>query len=372
MADAPEKKVVVLSPAGSKVSPSDLTRQAPAVQDSISDPMKRETETGSFKKLSVPGQTQEASPARTIKLKPLQSKSSESPVPAESPISAEALSPAPSSDNQDMEDDATIKIDKVPKLLKPNETGTGMPGAKHTIKLRPSSGSESAPVPSEGPKPSSPSTLKLKPVTASAPAAQEQQEEPGPSEEQTVSMQKKTIKLSPTRPGVSASPEPSAPSAPTMKMEESAATVQPPRPAAPTVKLAPDAPPPAPVPTVQQGAPASEEQHSAPASGKRTLKLKSHTSQTSAPPPSVSTPTGTAPAPSNISVSGEGTESGMQKQERHPVGAKSDEPNIIFTLAACFAFLALAYFTWMNIGQFGEQYLGWQTANVPGLSGQIK
>jgi hypothetical protein len=52
--------------------------------------------------------------------------------------------------------------------------------------------------------------------------------------------------------------------------------------------------------------------------------------------------------------------------------AGADEGHIAFAIAAIVALLLLAYFSWMTVGQFGEQYLEWQSANVPGLSDVVK
>ncbi len=383
MADTPEKKVVVLSPAGSKVRASDITRQVPAVsENAISDPMKRETETGSFLKLTDTNKFKKLEPEsdnnqakRTIKLKPLQPKSppASEQKTLDTPIPADAFKSADSQSQEALPDDedATVKIDKIPRILKPSETNIGIPGAKQTIKLRPSSGSETSPS-AEAPKPSSPSTLKLKPVSPSpisTPVPNSPEEELGPSEEQTISMQKKTIKLTPTRPS-----DPVAPSAPTIKLQEEA-TVQPPRPSSPTVKFT-EQPQQAPAPLSPPQHPPQEAVHSG-ATVKKTLMLKKHSTAGAEAPASPPSPTPGISGES--SIIGEGTEPGQQKSAVAAGGLdgiskkpSSDEPNIFFTIAAGLTFLALAYFAWMTIGQFGEEYLGWQTANVPGLSGTVK
>jgi hypothetical protein len=52
---------------------------------------------------------------------------------------------------------------------------------------------------------------------------------------------------------------------------------------------------------------------------------------------------------------------------------KGANPGVVFTIAACFAFILMAYYTWMVIGQWaeGDQDMT-KNANVPGLSGTVK
>lgn len=381
MADSNEKKVIVLSPAGSKVKASDITRVTDMPGD-ISDPMKsRDTETASLKKVDAMAEPGKAK--MTIKLKPLKPKEApQEESPKEAPISADAFKTSPNSSSPadlqgKKQEDETVKIEKGPRQPAPSESAsTSIPGAKQTIKLRPSSTTPPSGE-SEASKPSSPSTMKLKPINVvqdqSTPPESEPND-PGFSDEQTVAMQKRTIKLTPTKPSGESQPA----AAPTVRLTSSGASVQPPQPSIPTLKFAstgaqapvqaaPPPPPqneeapPQPEPAVQQ-----QQQASAP---KRTLKLRA--TQSAPPPAQQQQAAGTddmAKTGQQLAVPQMGDqESSSGKKEKG-----TDEPSIIFTIAASVAFLTLAYFSWMTIGQFGEEYLGWQTANVPGLSGKVK
>ena len=186
-------------------------------------------------------------------------------------------------------------------------------------------------------------------------------------DEQTVAMQKRTIKLTPAKPSAEA---PQA--APTVKLT-AGTSVKPPSPSIPTLKLVSTGA----QPPIQQatGAPSEEavvapsqepllqQQASAP---KRTLKLRTTHSAPAVQPVTTGDMSKTG---QQIAVpQGDADQEGYSEIQ----GKGADEPSIIFTIAASVAFLALAYFAWMTIGQFGEEYLGWQTANVPGLSGKVQ
>ncbi|MBN1863831.1 MAG: hypothetical protein JW808_02905, partial [Victivallales bacterium] len=138
------------------------------------------------------------------------------------------------------------------------------------------------------------------------------------------------------------------PSAPTVKLKESDATQKTARPSAPTVKM--------PEP------PADEE---SPASSKKTLKLRSAK---------------TAEATSSV-AGGEGMPPGEEPpaagtpslgRSAPAVSDKGADPGIVLTLVALFALVAVAYYVWMVGGQWAEQYMEAESANVPGLSGNVK
>ena len=377
MPDSNEKKVIVLSPAGSKVRASDITKVTADVQGDISDPMKsRDTETGSLKKVDA---TFEPGKAKmTIKLKPLKPKEApQEENPKEAPTPMDAFKTSQTASPVDLQgkkqEDETVKIDKKPRTIKPSEAApTSIPGAKQTIKLRPSTASSSG-TEGDGPRPSSPMTMKLRPVNVTqdqstpSESASGYVPEPGFEDEQTVAMQKRTIKLTPAKPSAEA---PQA--APTVKLTADT-SVKPPSPSIPTLKLVSTGA----QPPIQQatGAPSEEavvapsqepllqQQASAP---KRTLKLRTTHSAPAVQPVTTGDMSKTG---QQIAVpQGDADQEGYSEIQ----GKGADEPSIIFTIAASVAFLALAYFAWMTIGQFGEEYLGWQTANVPGLSGKVQ
>ncbi len=422
----PEKKVVVLSPAGSKVKPSDLTRPTPIVGPEISDPMKsRDSDTTSFKKLE-PGASDNTG-KKTIKLKPLKPKEDGEKPSEKKPISLDAFktsksdepsappSPAqaPQVNDSSEDDDATVKIEKIPKPPPapppPKADSMAIPGAKQTIKLRPSATTPTV-APSDGgesPRPLSPATVKLKPSPSPAPVPTPPPEgaadEPGGEQpgEDTVPVQKKTIKLSPSKPTSAGEiPIPPMPGAeaplppdeePTIPMQKKTIKLSPvkaagatpaaplkmpeetpqdqSKPSAPTVKLPPE-PPTVKLPPMQGGAPPpppppppppQEQQQPA----KRTLRL---TKTSHAPPPAE------GGAPQLAPLGGEQAAPSPQGEQPVPVGEPtvSQEPSIIFTIAAVLTFVILAYLLWIVVGQYGSQYMGWENVNVPGVSGKVK
>jgi hypothetical protein len=237
---------------------------------------------------------------------------------------------APEGKKPSLEDEDTIKIQK-PTKTKPAHPTPIIPGAKETIKLRPSNAAPVAPPPAGL---------------------------PGDEDQETISMSKKTIRLVPKKPGTTtddSTQKTAKPSAPTVKLGDApppAAAAPPAAPSAPTVKLPEPAaaPPPAAANT-----------------GKKTLKLKSSAKTVVAPPPSG----GSTPPPTGA------TESDMAKSNTQGKKAKNVEkganPGVVFTIAACFAFILMAYYTWMVIGQWaeGDQDMT-KNANVPGLSGTVK
>ena len=413
MPDSNEKKVIVLSPAGSKVKASDITKVTADVQGDISDPMKsRDTETGSLKKVDA---TFEPGKAKmTIKLKPLKPKEApQEENPKEAPTPMDAFKTSQTASPTDLQgkkqEDETVKIDKKPRTIKPSEAApTSIPGAKQTIKLRPSTASSSG-TEGDGPRPSSPMTMKLRPVNVAqdqstpSESASGYVPEPGFEDEQTVAMQKRTIKLTPTRP--SAEPPQAAPTvkltadtedeqtvamqkrtikltstrpsaeapqaAPTVKLTADT-SVKPPSPSIPTLKLVstgaqpPIQPPPTEAPSEEGVVPSQEPLQQQASAPKRTLKLRTTHSAPAVQPVT----TGDMSKTGQQIAAPQGDAAQELSSETQDKGA--DEPNIIFTIAASVTFLALAYFAWMAIGQFGEEYLGWQTANVPGLSGKVQ
>ena len=376
MPDSNEKKVIVLSPAGSKVKASDITKVTADVQGDISDPMKsRDTETGSLKKVDA---TFEPGKAKmTIKLKPLKPKEApQEENPKEAPTPMDAFKTSQTASPTDLQgkkqEDETVKIDKKPRTIKPSEAApTSIPGAKQTIKLRPSTASSSG-TEGDGPRPSSPMTMKLRPVNVAqdqstpSESASGYVPEPGFEDEQTVAMQKRTIKLTSTRPSAEA---PQA--APTVKLTADT-SVKPPSPSIPTLKLVstgaqpPIQPPPTEAPSEEGVVPSQEPVQQQASAPKRTLKLRTTHSAPAVQPVT----TGDMSKTGQQIAAPQGDAAQELSSETQDKGA--DEPNIIFTIAASVTFLALAYFAWMAIGQFGEEYLGWQTANVPGLSGKVQ
>jgi hypothetical protein len=59
------------------------------------------------------------------------------------------------------------------------------------------------------------------------------------------------------------------------------------------------------------------------------------------------------------------------QRETVPSAYGRQEPSIFFTIAACITFFAMAYFAWMLVGQYCNNYMD-KKIPVPGLSGKIK
>jgi hypothetical protein len=352
---AGDKKVVLNSGADSAIRPSDATRIAPSpvaappgaeetVQMDKSDikdvpkiaSIKKETDDSTKKTVKPPAPISKTAKSKTIKLKPLK------PVANDEENQEETLSmdrgalldkDMPSSlgstppKEGTLEDEDTIKIQK-PTSTKPAHPSPAIPGAKETIKLRPSN--------------------------ATPPAIAASDEE----NQETISMSKKTIRLVPKKPSEmsnDATQKTAKPSAPTVKLGGPApAAAPPPAPAA--------APPSA--PTVKLPEPAAEPPA---ASGKRTLKLKSSAKTVVTPPP------GAAAAPP-LDATEPDASTGKPTKEKEPKNVeKSANPGIIFTIAAFFTLVLMAYYAWMAIGQWaeGDQDMT-KNASVPGLSGTVR
>ena len=358
-----EKKIVLNSGTDSAIKPSDATRIAPSpitappgaeetIQMDKSDvkdvpelaPTKKETDDATQKTIKPPAAISQTAKSKTIKLKPLK------PVNATEDNQEETLSmdrdalldqDMPSSlgapKAADIEDEATIKIQK-PTTQKPAHPTPSVPGAKETIKLRPSN------------------------ATPPPPGGKDTNQE-------TVSMSKKTIRLVPKKPGDTAddsTQKTAKPSAPTVKLGDIP-------PAAPAAA----APPPAPVApsaqTVKMPEPAAQPPKAS--GGKKTLKLKATPKAPAAPPVAGGAPPALDATEANAKVKGK--KGKKQKKAKEPKAPKEkiagENPKAMMTIAAVFAFMLIAYYAWMTVGSWaeGEQDLT-KNANVPGLSGTVK
>ncbi|MCX6985191.1 MAG: hypothetical protein NT118_10655 [Lentisphaerae bacterium] len=308
-----------------------------------------------------------------------QANEGENAEPPRAPRPAVAASTAAVPGVRPATEDETVKIQKPPTAV----ASAAVPGVKQTIKLRPSS-TTPAPI-SE-----SDSRGGFTPPPPS-PAAPQEPAMAGASEA------KRTIRLVPKKSDATSGGDQSAsgvrPSAPTIKLEESS-PAQSSR-SASTIKL----------PSVGEAGASAETTSPA----KRTLKLKSTrppeaTTVTPrpvpvvpspfppAPMPTVSVPMPVPPPPSpppavaaatdpEITASSAREESDippvMEKEVQYEgeavpsATADVTEPSIIFTIAACIAFFAMAYFAWMLVGQYCNNYMDTKIS-VPGLSGKVK
>ena len=273
-------------------------------------------------------------------------------------------------------EDETVKIQKPHTAV----ASAAVPGVKQTIKLRPSS-TTPAPI----------SESDSRGGFTSPPAAPQEPATAGASEA------KRTIRLVPKKSDATSGGDQSAsgvrPSAPTIKLEESS-PAQSSR-SASTIKL----------PSIGEAGASAETTSPA----KRTLKLKSTrppeaTTVTPRPVPVVPSPFPPAPMPT-VSVpmpvppssplpppviaaatDPEIAASASEERDIPPVmerevqyereavpstTADVTEPSIIFTIAACIAFFAMAYFAWMLVGQYCNNYMDTKIS-VPGLSGKVK
>ena len=337
-----DKKIVLNSGTDSAIRPSDATRIAPSpiaappgaeetIQMDKSDvkdvpelaATKKETDDSTQKTLKPPAPISQTAKSKTIKLKPLKpvntaednqeetlSMDRDALLDQDMPSSLGAAPKTPG-----IEDEATIKIQK-PTTTKPVHPTPSVPGAKETIKLRPSN---ATPPPLGG--------------------KDESQE--------TISMSKKTIRLVPKKPGNTAddsTQKTAKPSAPTVKLGAVP-------PAAPAVA----APPPAAAPsaqTVKMPEPAAQPPKAN--NTKKTLKLKATPKPPAAAPPGAG---GAPPAPdateSDAAVKGK-----KGKKAKEPKAPKEkvagENPKAMMTIAAFFAFLLMAYYAWMAVGQWAE------------------
>lgn len=415
-----DDKVVIGSNEGTPVKPGDLTKITSVINDSAEDDsiatatiprMKIKTadntdaqETSNINKGKIKAKLEEDKPKKktTVKLKPVivgetgEAVAAPPPPPPPAPsalriASGPAPAPLPAQATavpKIASEDETVKIQKPRSVL----ASTAVPGVKQTIKLRPSSTtpapiSEAEPKPGLTPPPQPPPSPVAPPPPTPALA--------GASEA------KRTIRLVPKKSDATSGGEHSAtvskPSAPTIKLEEPPQTPQELSRSASTIKLPSEAP----SPEVASGTTPPQ---------KRTLKLKSTrppeaTTVTprpvpvapypsATPPPSPAAPMPT-PAPMPVPpppppvagatdaeiTSGEGesreippmpvSEEKVYKEESTPSVYDIQEPSIIFTIAACIAFFVMAYFTWMLVGQYCNNYMD-KNITVPGLSGKVK
>ncbi len=260
----------------------------------------------------------------------------------------------------ELDEDATQTVGRPSQQSEasPMSTSSSLPGAKQTIKLRPSTISGPSAIPAT---PSPGATIKLKPAGANQ----------ADEDEHTKAMAKQTIKLVPNKgqaatatakpaaptvrltPGASLAPKPSdptikltepqapQPSDPTVKLTPQ---TQMPKPSAPTVKLTAvsGGPPPTPAATAE-GAPAL----------KPTLSIKRQPAATD----TISNIEEGQLAPDAL-VSGE-----IQAQAK-------DEPSIIFTLVAVITLIVLGFVMFMLAGQYSNHWMG-QNITIPGVSGKI-
>jgi hypothetical protein len=323
------KKVVVQSPASSSIKPSSVTQIAPAVG------------------ADAPAAAPVADGRRTIKLKPMKAAGEAQSEDETVSMDRESLEPGVIPADAKDEDAATVKIEKPSKsaaAVKPV-----VPGAKQTIKLRPSAGTVQTPQAEDQPEPTKAgaSTIKVKPPVAEDATADVQQT-------------KKTIRLVPKK------AEPAKPSDPTTKLEDDEQTAALTKPSAVTAKLPPESPGAAEAEDVDATIPDSSG-----ASSKKTLKLR--TTKLKAPThESSSAASGGSEDPGDTDTGMEAVTAAPRMAPMASGAAGADEGHIAFAIAAIVALLLMAYFTWMTLGQFGEQYLEWQSANVPALSGSVK
>ncbi|MEI7817941.1 MAG: hypothetical protein WCI45_12210 [Desulfuromonadales bacterium] len=389
-----DDKVVIGSNGGTPVKPGDLTRitSVSKVDLSENDPdataaiprtsfntntantANDAAETATVKRQEMKAKLEEDKPKKaTIKLKPVVVEGVETvtvPLPTQAPriVTTTTAAPAPVTSqatavpkfaSTDQEDE-TVKIQK-PRSV---NASSAVPGVKQTIKLRPSS---TTPAPISGSE-SNAAIIPQAPPPPAAPQAPQPPPVAGGSEA------KRTIRLVPKKSDATSGSDQvlatAKPSAPTVKLEEPPAPVPTPVPAEPvrsavTVKL----------PSTDSGADA--------AAPKRTLKLKSSRAPEvsvapSAPPP-MAQPAATIPNSPVAAASATDSEIPaiaaahgipLEKGQQYSTAGKQ-EPSIIFTIAACVAFFVMAYFTWMLVGQYCNNYMDSKIA-VPGLSGKVK
>lgn len=387
-----DRKVVLNSATDSTIKPSDATTMAPAfIPDSID---MKQTESGNVAVVDgispavskektatpppIPASPGSSQGRKTIKLKPLKKDApAEEEENTEETISMSRDSlledenmpslggNAAETTSEKFEDEATVKIQK-PDTTKPAHPTPIVPGSKETIKLRPSTTPPPAGIAPAGIT-----------KTESAAAASDMDDD---ESEETVSVSKKTIRLVPKKPGEDdstqktpkAGPPSAKPSAPTVKLQEpDDVTQKTARPSAPTVKLPDESPVAAVAPPMMAAptaaAPAVDEP---PSASKKTLKLKATSPATQSPqaargPGGGSMPPSAAPEEGGPAVGGGGGHAPKPKV----AGA---DPGIVLTLVAVLTLLLVAYYAWMVGGQWAEQYMEVETANVPALSGKVK
>ena len=329
-----DQKVVLNAGTDSAIRPSDATKISPSPVQSLDPEETLTMDRSEVKDVPQLAGTADAAPiskkekSKTIKLKPLKPVTSDDDANQEETLSMdrgallENEMPTLGGGKPGVEDEATIKIQKPTTSNKPAHPTPNIPGSKETIKLRPSS--------------------------ATPPPADAQSTE---TDQETISMSKKTIRLVPKQPGnTSEAPtqKTAKPSAPTVKMNEAA-----PAPSAPTVKMPDNQAP----------------QTAAPAAAKRTLKLKSNKpAAPQAPQPAAPPASGGAKPPATPQKA----PSEKQETTEAPVADdKSAEPKIVLTLVAIFTFILIAYYAFMVFGQWQNVYQDGKI-NVPFASGRVK
>jgi hypothetical protein len=382
-----DDKVVIGSNGGTPVKPGDLTRITSISKVNLSENDPDATaaipktnfntntasdalETATVNRQEIKAKLEEDKPKMaTIRLKPVVMEGAETvtvplptqaprivttmtSVPAQAPVTSQATAvPKFASTGQE---DETVKIQK-PRSV---NASTAVPGVKQTIKLRPSS---TTPAPISDSESNATIIPQAPPPPPPPPVALQAPQPPvaGGSEA------KRTIRLVPKKSDATSGSDQvlatAKPSAPTVKLQE-------PVPAEPvrsavTVKL----------PSAESGAEA--------AAPKRTLKLKStrapEVNVAPAAPPPMASPVATMP---NSPAVPSATDSGIpaivdhgipqEKVQQYSTAGKQ-EPSIIFTIAACVAFFVMAYFTWMLVGQYCNNYMD-SNISVPGLSGKVR
>jgi hypothetical protein len=366
---AGETAEAVVMPSQASAAPRILSSAAPA-------PMPAQA-------TAIPKTATEDETVKIHKPRPVIASSSVSSV-LSAPAAAYATSAPPPAAAKPVVEDETVRIQK-PHI---GIASGAVPGVKQTIKLRPSSTtpaplseaeaktSFTPPPPPPPPPPPSPLAPPAPPVSGAADA-------------------KRTIRLVPKKSDATSGGDkspviPPPPSAQTIKLEEPSQTPMESTRSALTIKLPSE---------VVTEAPAET------APPKRTLKLKSAARPPEAttvtprpvpisqsPFPQAAPPVPSAPMPIPhpavaVKTDQEITDSASEEGGIPPIIEKAvpqqeteisdfidkptTEPSIIFTIAACAAFFVMAYFTWMLVGQYCNNYLD-ANISVPGLSGKVK
>jgi hypothetical protein len=364
---AGETAEAVVMPAQASAAPRILSSPAPA-------PMPAQA-------TAIPKTATEDETVKIHKPRPVIASSSVSSV-LSAPAAAYATSAPPPAVAKPVVEDETVRIQK-PHI---GIASGAVPGVKQTIKLRPSSTTPAPLTEAEAktsftpppPPPPSPIAPPAPPISGAADA-------------------KRTIRLVPKKSDATSGGDkspviPPPPSALTIKLEEPSQTPIESARSAATIKLPSE---------VGTEAPAET------SPPKRTLKLKSAARPPEAttvtprpvpisqsPFPQASPPVPSAPMPIPpphpavaVATDQEITDSTGEEREIPPIIEKpvspqeteisdfikkpTTEPSIIFTIAACAAFFVMAYFTWMLVGQYCNNYLETKIS-VPGLSGKVK
>ena len=364
-----KKKIILNSATDSTIKPSDVTTMAPAAVDMH----KTESKNVEVANSTTPAPATAALKAstkvkgrKTIKLKPLKKEPSKEdenvqetisinrstlsedtknppPVKGDTPkpnvIKPAVANPDDTKIEEPDDDRSTVKVQR-PKVSKPAHPIATALGAKEAVKLRPST---------------TPPPPGAEPVAVTKTEATV---ESSVSEKSEKSVSKKTIRLVPKegddketqktpKPNVVAT-KPLAASSIAVPAETPAAKpAAPAPPSAPTVK-APEPPPP---PAEQKVA------------SKKTLKLKSASSVAS-PPPETDDSKEEAIPPAT-----KDTDSTIMPSPKRKEGA---DPGMALTLVAVLTLIAVAYYVWMVGGQWAEQYMDVESANVPALSGTVR